>query len=172
MTTMYAWNERSAILLKWYIRGRLTSCRMTQDLGSWEILRVAEQLKKAFVTNFLCMTVNQFEYAEFNDASFFPPDRKHNFWINLVQKFKIASFSWNLVPRLIKRYRIQWWWTLSLFFTGNNSFWANVVQKTKIVVLSWNFTSTLNWMGRIQWEWSVFPFSTRDTFLIKFGPKN
>ena len=128
---MYAWNERSAILLTWYIRGRLTSCRMTQDLGSWEILRVAEQLKKAFVTNFLCMTVNQFEYAEFNDASFFPPDWKHNFWINLVQKFKIVSFSWNLVPRLSKLYRIQWWWTRFLFFTGNNSFWAKYSPKNQ-----------------------------------------
>ena len=28
-------------------------------------------------------------------------DQKYPFWANLVQKIKIVSFSWNLVPRLI-----------------------------------------------------------------------
>ena len=36
-------------------------------------------------------------------------ERKHPFWVNLVQKIKIVSLSWNLVPRLIRTCRIQWW---------------------------------------------------------------
>ena len=36
-------------------------------------------------------------------------DGKHPFWATLVQKIKVASFSWNLVPRLNETCRIQWW---------------------------------------------------------------
>ena len=35
-------------------------------------------------------------------------DRKCPFSANLVQKVKIISLSWNLVPALIRIYRIQW----------------------------------------------------------------
>ena len=35
-------------------------------------------------------------------------DQKHTFWVNLFQKIKIVSLSWNLVPRLIRVCRIQW----------------------------------------------------------------
>ena len=34
---------------------------------------------------------------------------KYSFWVNLVPKFKIASLSWNLVPRLFWMCKIQWW---------------------------------------------------------------
>ena len=34
---------------------------------------------------------------------------KHPFWANLVEKIKIVSLSWNLVPRLVRICRIQWW---------------------------------------------------------------
>ena len=34
--------------------------------------------------------------------SFSVLDRKNPFWANLVQKIKIVSLSWNLVPRLIR----------------------------------------------------------------------
>ena len=36
-------------------------------------------------------------------------DRKFPFWVNLVQKIKFVCLSWNLVPRLIRISRIQWW---------------------------------------------------------------
>ena len=42
-------------------------------------------------------------------------DRKHPFWANLVQKVKIVSLSWNLVPRLIRICRIQWCCSVFLF---------------------------------------------------------
>ena len=40
---------------------------------------------------------------------------KYLFWVNLVQKLKIISLSWNFVPRLIQICRIPWRCSLSLF---------------------------------------------------------
>ena len=65
-------------------------------------------------------------------------DVKHPFWANLVQKIKIVSLSWNLVPRLIWICRIKWWCSLFPFSTGNTFFCANVVPKFKFVSLSCN----------------------------------
>ena len=64
-------------------------------------------------------------------------DWKYLFWVNLIQKLKIKSLSWNFVSRLIQICRIPWWCSLFLFSTGK-PFWANLVQKIKIVILSWN----------------------------------
>ena len=41
------------------------------------------------------------------------------FGASLVQKIKIISLSWNLVPRFIQICRIQWWCLLFLFYTEN-----------------------------------------------------
>ena len=46
-------------------------------------------------------------------------DRKYPFWRNLVQKIKIVSLSWNLVPRLIRICIIQHWCFLFLFSAEN-----------------------------------------------------
>ena len=35
-------------------------------------------------------------------------DRKYPFWVNLIQKVKINSLSWNMIPTLIRIRRIQW----------------------------------------------------------------
>ena len=43
-------------------------------------------------------------------------DRKYSFWANLVQKSKIVSLSWNLVPRLTWICRIQWSFSFLFFF--------------------------------------------------------
>ena len=48
------------------------------------------------------------------------PYRKHPFWGNWIKKIKIFSLRWNLVPRLIRISRIQWWCTLFLFLTRDN----------------------------------------------------
>ena len=50
-------------------------------------------------------------------CSFF--DWNYLFWVNLVQKLKIISLSWNFVPRLIQICRVPWWCSLFLFATGN-----------------------------------------------------
>ena len=47
---------------------------------------------------------------------------KYPFWANLVQKIKIISLSWNLVPRLIRICWSQWWCSLFLFLIGNMLF--------------------------------------------------
>ena len=73
-------------------------------------------------------------------------DGKYPFWANLVQKVKIISWSWNLVPRLIWICRIQWWRSLFLFLIG-----ANLVQKFKIVISRWNLILKLIQICTIQW---------------------
>ena len=46
-------------------------------------------------------------------------DWKYAFWANFVQKIKIITLSWNLVPTLIRACRIQWWCSFFLFLIGN-----------------------------------------------------
>ena len=89
-------------------------------------------------------------------------DRKHPFWVNLVEKSKIVSLSWNLVSRLIQIWRNQWWCSLFLFLSRKHPFWTNLVQKMKIVSLSWNMIFRLIWICRIQWWCSLFLFQTRN----------
>ena len=54
--------------------------------------------------------------------NFFVFDRKYRFWVNLVQKVKIISWSWNLVARLIRICIIQWCCSLFWFLIGNTLF--------------------------------------------------
>ena len=92
-------------------------------------------------------------------------DRKYLFGVNLVQKLKIISLSWNFVPRLIQIYRIPWWCSRFLFSTG----------ETKIVNLSWNLVPRLIWICRIMWKISdvyFFCFRPEKPFLGKSGQKN
>ena len=51
-------------------------------------------------------------------------------------------------------------------------FLVNLVQKLKIIRLSWNFVLRLIQICRILLWCSLFLFSTGNTFLGKFGPKN
>ena len=53
---------------------------------------------------------------------FFVFNQKCFSWANLVQKVKIISFSWNLVPKPIRICRIQWWCSLFLLLIGNTFF--------------------------------------------------
>ena len=59
-------------------------------------------------------------------------NRKYTFWANLVQKIKIVSLNWNLVPRLIRIYNIQWWYHFFLFWSGNNLFGQVWSKKSKL----------------------------------------
>ena len=78
--------------------------------------------------------LNYFEYAVFNgDVCFFSFDRKYPFPVNLVQKIKTVSVSWNLVPTLIPICRILWWYLFFFCFQSEMVFWANLVQKFKII---------------------------------------
>ena len=65
-------------------------------------------------------------------------DRKYLFLINLVQKIKIVNLSWNLVPRLIRLCRTQWWYLLFLFLTGNIFYWQIWFRKWNLSNFSHN----------------------------------
>ena len=76
------------------ISSSLTSYRTTWDLGSQEIRKHQEIVECRIQCCFFCFSVF---------------DLKYLFWINLVQKIKIASLSWNVVLRLIPIWTTQWW---------------------------------------------------------------
>ena len=98
-------------------------------------------------------------------------DWKYPFWVNLIQKMKIVSLSWNLVPILIQICIIQWWCSLFLFST-RNTFLGKFGPKIKVVSLRWNLVPRLIRTCRIQWWCSIFRFRLKKPFLGKFSPKN
>ena len=104
----------------------------------------------------------EFEYAEFNGGVHFCFRLKIPFWANLVQKIKIASLSWGLVPRV---FGIQWWCSLFSVLDWKYPFWANLVQKIKTFNLSWNLLPRLIRVCRIQWWCSLFLFFTVNILL-------
>ena len=70
-------------------------------------------------------------------------DWKYPFWANLVQKVKIISWSWNLVARLIRIWRIQWWCSFFLFLIGNILF-GQIWSKKSNYQLKLKFGSQTN----------------------------
>ena len=98
-------------------------------------------------------------------------ERKHPFWANLVQKFKMFSLDWNLAPGLIQICRIQWWCSLLPFSTRNNLL-RQIWSKKSTLSLTWNFVLRLIQICRIQWWCSLFCLWLEIPFLVKCGPKN
>ena len=77
-------------------------------------------------------------------------------WKNLgVNLNKVVCLSWNLVPILIRIYRIRWFDGDVHFFQTRNTT-ANSVQKIKIFCLSSNLVLRLIRICRIRWIWSLF----------------
>ena len=66
------------------------------------------------------------------------------FWVNLVQKLKVISLSWNFVPRLIQ----IWWCSLFLFSTGN-TFLCKFYPKNQNCHFELKFRNGLIWICRI-----------------------
>ena len=94
--------------------------------------------------------------------------QKNPFRVNFVQKI---SLSWNLVSRLIRICRIQWWCSLFLFMTGNT---LSGEKKTKLASWSWNLVTRSNSNMHdsvVQFTFSVFarkyPFSANFVWKIK-----
>ena len=73
---------------------------------------------------------------------------KHVFWVNLVERLKIISISWNFVTRLVQICRIQWWCSLFLLSIGN-TFLGNFDLKNKICHLELKFCTRLIWICKI-----------------------
>ena len=63
-------------------------------------------------------------------------------------------------------------WTACCVFHWKYLFWENFVQKFKINSLTWNFVPRLIQIWRNPWGCSLFRFSSGNTILGKFGPKN
>ena len=66
--------------------------------------------------------------------TFFIFDQKYPFWANLIQKIKFARFRWDLIPRLIRIFRIQWWSLLFSFSNINTLFGQIWSKKSKLSV--------------------------------------
>ena len=64
--------------------------------------------------------------------SFFVFEWKYSFWANLVQKIKIVTLCWNLIPRLIRICRIQWCHSLFLFSSANGLFGQILPKMSKL----------------------------------------
>ena len=66
------------------------------------------------------LVLGLFKYAELHgDVHFFYIRLIILSWANLVEKIKIVSLCWNLVPTLIRICVTQWWYPLFLFLTIN-----------------------------------------------------
>ena len=96
---------------------------------------------------------------------------KYLFWVNLVQKLKIISLSWNFVPRLIQICRIPWWYSLFLFSSG-----TTFLGKSDPKNQNWaEFRTRLIWICRIMKKTCVvhfFCFRSEKPFLGKSSQKN
>ena len=71
-------------------------------------------------------------------------------------------FKWNLVPRLIRICRIQWWCPFFSVFDRKYYFWASLVQKIKIISLSTSLVPILIQIYKINGDFLFFFFSVSD----------
>ena len=108
-------------------------------------------------------------------------NQKYPFWVNLVQNIKTVIFWWNLVAKLIRLCKIQWWCSLFQSMTGNtllfvtgNTFFRQIWSSTfKIVRLSWNLVLRLIQVCKTQWLCLLyFCLQPEILFLGKFSSKN
>ena len=106
-------------------------------------------------------------------------EARHNqFLFQYVQKMRSLRSSKCLKTTVELTFTIQKTsacnpWTACSVFNWKYQFsWVNLVQKLKFISLNWNFVPRLIKICRISWWCSLFLFSTANTFLGKFGPKN
>ena len=81
-----------------------------------------------------------------------------SFWGNLVKKIKIVSLSWNLVPALIRIYRIQWWYAYFLRFWLELPLFSKLGPKNQNCQFKLKFGRLIR-ICRIQWWFFQFIFS-------------
>ena len=98
---------------------------------------------------------------------------KYPFWGNMVQKNKIVTLSWNLVPTIIRTCRIQWWCSFFFCFWSEIPFWDKFGRKSQNYHLKLKFvTYTNSNMKNSMMLFSVFCFWVQIPFLGKFDPKS
>ena len=72
-----------------------------------------------------------------------------------------CHFKLNLVLRIIRVSRIQYWRLFFYFWLRGFFFGENLFQKIKIVCWNWNLEPRLIQISRIRWWFSIFPFLDR-----------
>ena len=97
---------------------------------------------------------------------------KYPFWADVVQKFKIISRSWNLVPRLIPICRIQWCCSLFFFFWVEIPFFGKFCPKHQNCHFKLKFGTYTNWnMQNPMVMFSFFVFDRKYPFLANLVQK-
>ena len=100
---------------------------------------------------------------------------QHIYWANLVQKFNIVNYSWNLARKLTQICRIRWWCSLFLLQAGSALFGQIWCKDINIVSLGWNLTPSLieyvEFNGDAQFcsfrpEISYWKFCTRNNSIV------
>ena len=89
-----------------------------------------------------------------NSNYFFLFSIGNTFLDKLGPKNQNCQLSWNLVLRLIRVWRIQWWRS-----DRKDSFLRQICyKKSKLFCWSWNLEPRLIRICRIRWWFSIFPF--------------
>ena len=99
---------------------------------------------------------------------------EYPFWTYLVPRFETVSLKWNLLLRLTRMFRAQWWCSLfSVFDQKYPVIWVRrliricrvlsqfdpkneIVEMWNFKTKSWNLVRRLIQIGRIQWCRSLF----------------
>ena len=98
--------------------------------------------------------------------TFFVFGRKYPVWDNLVQKIKIISWSWNLVPILIRICRIEWWYSLFLFLIGNTLLGQIWSKLSIFTVQGETDTLTNSIIQKSMAEFTFFFFDQKHSFWV------
>ena len=86
--------------------------------------------------------------------------------VNSLQKIKIISLSWKLVPRLIWMSRNQLWWLSLFLLLSGNTFWGGQIWSKNL-----NFQFKLKLDTNSKKTFTVLS-SAGNTLLDKFDSKN
>ena len=142
-----------------------------QNAENNEIFEIFKMFKSNSWINFTTQKANACSpwtaYSVFN--------RKYLLWVNLVQKLKIISASWNFVPRLIQIHRTPCWCSLFLFLTTGHTFLGKFGPRNQNCQPELKFCYSLIGICRIMYKICgihFFCFRPEKPFLDKSGQKN
>ena len=104
--------------------------------------------------------------------SFFVFEWKYSFWENLVQNIKIVTLCWNLLPRLIRIWGIQWCDSLFLFPSADGLSVQILSKKSKLSVEVKIWYLHKFEYGEFNDVILFFCFRVQMAFFCKFGQKS
>ena len=106
---------------KWVAPTKIVEHFLCIDLAKYTRASLLARKMSLFSSNLnMQNSVVMFTFSDF--------DRQYHFWVNLLQKIKIVSLFWNLMPEIIWICRIQWRCYIFLVFIGVTLFgkiWSN-----------------------------------------------